>query len=295
VSNRQRLHWPGDGLPDKVVDEERMSPWEKLLERPHSRGHFVQLYEADEVALAKNVGFYLWEGLRRGEGVLVIVTPEHRDLFSRYLARSGADVPALLATRQLAFYDARQTLAQFMAAGQPDWRAFEGVMQAAIRGVRPGNGAEGLRAYGEMVGVLWKARQFAAAIRLEQLWNRLLEQSSFSLYCAYAIDVFGKEFEVGNLDGVLCTHTHLVPAQSDGTLETALTRAMHEILGSKADALQILIKANYRPAWAVMPAAESILLWLKRNLPGQADQIVMRAQQHYQLLLQTAGSGGLGQ
>jgi hypothetical protein len=163
-----------------------------------------------------------------------------------------------------------------------------------MRQTHPREGAEGLRAYGEMVGVLWKARQFAAAIRLEQLWNRLLEQSSFSLYCAYAIDVFGREFEVSNLDGVLSTHTHMVPAQSDGTLETALNRSMNEILGPKADALRVLIKANYRPAWAVIPAAESILLWLRKNLPGQVDQIVARAQQHYQLLLPTAGSGAVG-
>jgi hypothetical protein len=162
-----------------------MSPWEKLLERPHSRGHFVQLYEADEVALTKNVGLYLWEGLRRGEGAVVIVTPEHRELFSRHLDHLGADLPALLGSRQLVFWDAQQTLAQFMDAGQPDWRSFESAIRAAMRQVRPSPGSEGLRAYGEMVGILWKARQFAAAIRLEQLWNRLLEQSSFSLYCAH--------------------------------------------------------------------------------------------------------------
>jgi hypothetical protein len=135
-----------------------------------------------------------------------------------------------------------------------------------------------------MVGVLWKARQFDAAIRLEQLWNRLLEQSSFSLYCAYAIDVFGKEFHVANLDGVLCTHTHLVPAQPNGNLETALKLSMDEILGESADALKVLIKANYRPSWAVMPNAEAILLWLRRNLPDKADEIITRARHHYLLL-----------
>jgi hypothetical protein len=175
-----------------------------------------------------------------------------------------------------------------MDAGQPDWQLFGSVIRKAMRQVRPSPGAEGLRAYGEMVGILWKARQFAAAIRLEQLWNRLLEQSSFSLYCAYVIDVFGKEFEVGNLNGVLCTHTHLVPAQPNGTLETALNRSMDEILGPKADALRVLIKANYRPGWAVMPAAEAIVLWLRKNLPEQADQIVARARYHYHSLLQPA-------
>jgi hypothetical protein len=267
-----------------------MSPWERLLDRPHSRGHFVQLYEADEMALTKNVGRYLWEGLRRGEGVLVIVTPEHRELFCGHLDHLGADLSTLLGSRQLVFWDAHTTLSQFMIGGQPDWQSFEQVIRAAMRQVSPREGADGLRAYGEMVGVLWKARQFAAAIRLEQLWNKLLEQSSFSLYCAYAIDVFGKEFQVSNLDGVLCTHTHLVPAQPDGTLETALNRSMDEILGPKADDLRVLIKANYHPSWAVMPAAESIVLWLRKNLPEQADHIVTLARQHYQFLLQPANS-----
>src|SRR5436190_23656226 len=96
-----------------------VSPWEKLLDRPHSGGHFVQLYEADEAALADNVGRYLWEGLRCGDGILVIATPEHEELFSRHLARQGADLPALLANQQLLFFDAQDTLAQFMMAGQP--------------------------------------------------------------------------------------------------------------------------------------------------------------------------------
>jgi MEDS: MEthanogen/methylotroph, DcmR Sensory domain len=131
----------------------------------------------------------------------------------------------LVSTHQVVLIDAQQTLSQFLVAGQPDWQRFESVIRAAMLQVHPTKRAEGLRAYGEMVGILWKARQFAAAVRLEQLWNKLLEQSSFSLYCAYAIDVFGKEFEVGNLDGVLGTHTHLIPTQPDGTLETALRRA----------------------------------------------------------------------
>ena len=261
-----------------------MSPWEKLLERPQARGHFVQLYQADELALSKNVGLYLLEGLKRGDGVLVIVTPEHRELFSQQLDHLGANTRLAIESGQLVFLDANDTLAQFMAGGQPDWRLFQSAVGAAMRQAVPTREDAGLRAYGEMVGVLWKARQFDAAIRLEQLWNKLLEQSSFSLYCAYAIDVFGKEFHVANLDGVLCTHTHLVPAQPNGNLETALKLSMDEILGENADALKVLIKANYRPSWAVMPNAEAILLWLRKNLPGKADEIVTRARHHYLLL-----------
>jgi hypothetical protein len=206
----------------------------------------------------------------------------------------GANLSALLGSQQLVFWDAQHTLSQFMIAGQPEWQQFEKVIYAATRQVRPARGAEGLRAFGEMVGLLWKMRQFAAAIRLEQLWNRLLEQSSFSLYCAYAIDIFGKEFEVANLNGVLCTHTHLVPAQPDGTLDTALNRAIDDILGPKADALRVLIKSNRRPGWAVMPTAENMVLWLRNNLPVQGDQIVRQAQHYYQSLLQPAAIPAVG-
>jgi hypothetical protein len=139
-----------------------------------------------------------------------------------------------------------------------------------------------------MVGILWNARQFSAAIHLEQFWNKLLTRSPFSLFCAYAIDVFGKEFQVGTLDALLCAHTHLVPAETDGNLETAIDRAMEDILGPKADGMRLLIKANYRPAWAVLPAGEAVVLWLRNNLPDQAEKILARARLHYQALHRTA-------
>src|SRR4051794_20633264 len=157
-----------------------MSPWEKLLERPHSRGHVVQFYEqADELLLAANVGRYLSKGLKRGEGALVVATPEHRELFYRQFKTLGAVPQAALRRGQLRFLDAWETLSRFMAGEKPNWALFESVIGAAIGGLRPNEAGAGLRAYGEMVGVLWKAGQFATANRLEQLWNRLLAQSSF--------------------------------------------------------------------------------------------------------------------
>lgn len=254
-----------------------VSPWERLLERPYSRGHFVQLYKTGEASLANNAGLYFSEGLKRGDGVLIIATPEHWKLFCGRLTELGADPQSLVRNHQLVFFDAQQTLARFMAGGQPDWELFEAAIGAAMRQVRRAKDDAGLRAYGEMVGILWQARQFAASLRLEQLWNKLLEQSSFSLYCAYAIDVFGQEFPAAALDGVLGAHTHLIPAQTDGNLEAALNAAMDEILGPEADSLRQRIRANYHPSWAVMANAEASVLWLKKNLPGQVGEILGRA------------------
>jgi hypothetical protein len=271
-----------------------MSPWERLLEKPQLQSHFVQLY-CNEAELANSAGHYLFHGLRRGSGVLVIATLEHEKLLCGHLNRSGANVPALLENRQLIFRDAQSLLNQLMVSGLPDWQRFENAIRAAMRQVQPAENGEGLRAYGEMVGILWNAGQFGAAVRLEQLWNRLLEQSAFSLYCSYPIGVFDEHFEAGPLEAVLCAHTHLLPAQPAGPLETALKRSMDEILGPESNALWGVVKATCSSAYAVMPAAEATVLWLRKNMPEKAERIMRQARRHYRMLLEPAVSPLMGE
>ena len=265
-----------------------MSPWEKLLERPHSGGHFVQLYEADEAGLAKNVGHYLWEGLRRGEGVLLIGTRERQVLFSRCLDYLGADVPFLMKSGRLVCRDAGQMLARCMVEGQPEWRLFEKTVCHALRQVRSADDVDRMRVYGDMASLLWEARQFAAAHRLEHLWNKLLEQRPISLFCSYCADVFGDPGEVGTLENALCLHTHLIPADSHGLLEPALHRSMDEVLGARAHEARAAIRNHYRGSWVVMPSAENTVLWLRKNLPKQAESIISLAHDHYSRKIRTA-------
>ena len=260
------------------------SPWDKLLEMPGPQGHMVQLYDENEQALARNVGEYFREGLKRGEGLLLIAAKDHREAFLQQLEDLGVDPQAAMQKHGLVALDAHQTLNRFMVDGQPDWVRFETVMGAAIDEVRPQtDSAGGFRAYGEMVGILWKAGQYSAAGRLEQFWNKLLGRSSFSLFCSYPIDVFGREFQAAALDAVLSAHTHLLPAGIQGNLDRALDRAMDEILGPEANQIRSLIQASYRPSWAVMPRGEAIIFWLRTNLPGRADEILTRAREHGQI------------
>jgi len=177
-----------------------------------------------------------------------------------------------------------------MVDGQPDWRRFEKAMRAAVREVRPAPGVEGLRAYGEMVAVLWKAHQYGAAIRLEQLWNKLLEQLSFSLYCSYAVDLLGDESELANLETVLCAHTHLIPSSPDDRLEAAIYRAMDKVLGERAGEMQAQIKTSHRVSGTILPSGENTVLWLRRNLPAEADRIVSLAREYYRQQAQTMAS-----
>ena len=55
-----------------------MGTWNKLLEHPEPEEHLLQFYQADESPLIENISRYAWEGLKSGEGVLLIAA-QHRN------------------------------------------------------------------------------------------------------------------------------------------------------------------------------------------------------------------------
>ncbi|MFN2613928.1 MAG: MEDS domain-containing protein [Actinomycetota bacterium] len=144
--------------------------------QPETSAHLVLFYNDDE-ELAGSVGAYLDEGLAAGEDGVVIATPEHVQRFLR-------DV---MAPSRVQTFDAAQTLERFMIDGKPDPSAFDSVVGDVIRDIARSGGRA--RAYGEMVALLWDAGNITAAIELEMLWNDLLAEVEFSLFCAYPSSV----------------------------------------------------------------------------------------------------------
>jgi hypothetical protein len=203
---------------------------------------------------------------------VLIATPEHIDALLKLVP---ADVAAG-ADNRLLLLDAEDTLDRILVDGYPDWARFDHVVGSVIREAQD-DAEHSVRAFGEMVGILWKARQFPAALRLEQLWHRLLKTSSFSLYCAYPVNVFGDEFDGAILGAVLSAHTHLLPSGMHGCLQSAVTRAVEEMLESKlTPALEPVA------GWAEMPPAESTILWLRSALPQRANDVLGLAHRYYQ-------------
>ena len=144
--------------------------------------HILQVYEREGAFLDSLAGFIL-DGLRAGEGVITIATPEHRLQLEERLIAEGIDVAEARLRDDYIDVDAAQTLAQFMADGWPDEQKFQTAIADMLS--RAGGGERRVRAFGEMVAVLWAAGQTAATVRLEQLWHRLCQQEGLSLLCAY--------------------------------------------------------------------------------------------------------------
>jgi hypothetical protein len=80
--------------------------------------------------------------------------------------------------------DAVTTLSALRDGHLTDRRQFESVIGGAIDSLSAAAPAKRLRAYGEMVDLLWQTGDVAAAVRLESLWNDLGKTRRFSLLCA---------------------------------------------------------------------------------------------------------------
>lgn len=146
------------------------------------RDHAVQFY-LDDDELAAAVGAYLAEGMRSGDGVIVVATAPHRLTFETALAQIGIDVARERDAGRLLIEDAAGLLSRFLGGNGLDHGRFRSVLSTLIG--RAAAGGRHVRIYGEMVGVLWDAGHVALAIELEGLWNGLGALLPFSLLCGY--------------------------------------------------------------------------------------------------------------
>jgi hypothetical protein len=176
-----------------------------------SSGHFhaVRFYE-NKASLCRTVADFLGEGIALGQPGLVIATPAHRDALLAELRSRHFDVDEVQAAGDLLLLDARGVLATFMVDGMPDATLFKTHVPAAIDRLCRGRKHCTIRAYGEMVDVLWQDGLTAAAIRLEMLWNQLAMTHDFSLLCGYAMGSFYKD---AGMREICAQHSHVIAAE----------------------------------------------------------------------------------
>lgn len=244
-----------------------------------SRHGHVAHFSEDQKWLARSAAGYLWESLERGGGAVVFATPERREAILEQLEVLGAHPGEAISAGRLIMRDARETLSRVLVDGYPDTDRFDRTIRSVLRELRITGHA---RVYGEMVALLWRRGRHSAAIRLEHLWNRLVQLHGLGVYCAYPIDVFAAEFQFPTVEAVLCEHTQLLPTGNDGDLQKALDRAIADCMGNQNGRIQRQMRAAYHPACAVLPRGEANILWIRRNLPTHAAEILLRARRLFE-------------
>jgi hypothetical protein len=176
--------------------------------------HAVKFYD-DEHSLGRAVAEFLAPGLHQRLPAIVIATPEHRTMIAEQLEQRGLDLSQLEHDGDLQMLDAEEVLARFMTGDRPDPDCFRATFDELMERAYTTRPPCPIRAYGEMVDVLWKRANAQGAIELEVLWNRVAARNDFSLLCGYAVGNFFKEVAGGpGLRAVCDQHTHVIGAEA---------------------------------------------------------------------------------
>ena len=176
-----------------------------------SSPHAVQFY-GNESSLYATVATFLGEGFIQGQPAIVIATGPHTSGIVRELAIRMIDVDGARRLGDLILLDAEDTLAAFMVDGIPDPVLFARHVGGVIEQALGGRTRTPVRAYGEMVDLLWREGQADAAIRLEILWNELAARRAFALLCGYSMGNFYKQTR--QFQEICAQHTHVFGADS---------------------------------------------------------------------------------
>jgi len=168
--------------------------------------HLVQIYENDEVVLDSLQGF-VESGFKTGDSVIIIATEEHLDELENRV-RVGFDLDYLQSVHQYIPLNAHEALAKFMVNGWPDHVLFMSLVKEVISLAR-GKNKRQVRAYGEMVAILWGQGHNGATVQLEHLWNEFCETEAFCLFCAYPKSGFTQDPGT-SIQHICSTHSKII-------------------------------------------------------------------------------------
>lgn len=190
--------------------------------------HHLQLFDSSR-SLAETVAAFLMAGFQRGEPLLIVATPQHRELLSRKLEEAGLNIREAMIANRLVLLDASQTLDKFMRQDLPNPVAFDEVVGTLVARLA---GDTRVCIYGEMVDVLASRGKYKAAHQVEELWNALGRRESYTLFCGYASGHFGDPKTARFLSDICDAHSQLHRKKDDLLAEYLLDQRDGQAAGA---------------------------------------------------------------
>lgn len=171
--------------------------------------HSVQIYDEDGAFLDCLAG-YVSGGLTAGEAVVIIAKPAHLHSLEFRLRAKGMNLPAAGMKGQYFSFDAEESLSKFMVQGWPDEGLFKQFVDSLLSRAR-GKSNRRVRAFGEMVAILWAEGHHGATVRLEHLWHQLCQEADLSLFCAYPKAGFTQDADT-SIRAICDAHSKVIAA-----------------------------------------------------------------------------------
>jgi two-component system, cell cycle response regulator DivK len=141
--------------------------------------HVVRFYDRDD-ELCQTLAEFVTEGVRRGERIVLLVTPAHWASIRELLVWCDIDFDAVMRDEQVIVVDAHHVLSEIVHLGSIDTQRFKSLLDDTLAPVQPP-----LRVFGEVVSLIAARGQLDAAIEIEELGHALAHGTQSSVLCAY--------------------------------------------------------------------------------------------------------------
>ena len=207
--------------------------------------HVVQFYDSPQF-LFSSVANFIGAGLCMGQPALIVARPENLIGFRDALHVSGIDVDAAIRSGELGLFDAHEMLASFMRGSFIDEDRLTENMSAAFKQMQRGRRVV-IRAFGEMVDILVRDGNEAAAVQLEMAWNRFSLEFDCEVLCGYSINNFYTDTHTRFLAQICEQHSQVIPAESFSLLSGESERT-HKVLELQHRARVLEVEIEHRKA-----------------------------------------------
>jgi CheY-like chemotaxis protein len=223
--------------------------------------HAVQFYEGERF-LHGAISRFFANGLETGEPLVMICRRRTFDGVVERLAAEYGLTPGDTAAR-IRFVDVDEALRSFMEGITPNPSRFEQGFAELMASIPRRGANDTVWIYGEMVDVLCREGNHAAAVQLEELWNAVSAGWRVSVICGYAMEDFDDDMSATQLRGVCRQHTHVIPAE--GFTDAPDDRARFEqvaLLQQRARALDRALARERPPLAAPQPAIAAATVYV---------------------------------
>ena len=225
----------------------------------------MNLYDEDEHLVA-SVSEFVMGSVAAGDVVVIIATRAHREAIEVCLRGRGVDFERSREAGQYLTFDAAEMLSTFTDGGELDGDRFRTIVGGLVD--RLSADGRRVRAFGEMVALLWENGDVAAAIELESLWNELARTHRFSLYCAYPMASLVSHGDVMATSKVCEHHSDVLAPRSYESRSTSPTGS-----DDPEERSQLFVPVMSAVAAARRFVRETLVAWHEADLVDDATLV----------------------